>query len=597
MSEVKSRKKSGLKGAPAEPGKRSEGGKNPEARCSGGGGWVDPRTGVSLLSLGTCLGLAWFVFQQSEKFAKVENQYQLLKMETNEFQGLQSKISLISEKLESTESILQEATSSMSLVTQFEQEVSNLQSIMHDIQNSEEMLTQKMQSLNEKFQNITDFWKRSLEEMNVNTDIFKSESKYIHSQVTAQINSAEQEIKLLTERLKDLEDSTLRNIRTVKRQEEEDLLRVEEQLGSDTKAVEKLEEEQHALFAKDEDLTSKLSSYEPKVEECKTHLPAIESAIRSVLRVSQDLIGTEKKMEDLTLQMFNMEDDMLKAVSEIMEMQKTLEGIQYDNSILKMQNELDVLKGKCQKSEAIIEQLKSFQIITHLKHLQEEIYEVKTWSNRITEKRDILNNNLTTLSQDVTKVNQSTTSMAKDVGLKITTVKTDLRRISGLVADVASLKDSVQELENKIEKVEENTVKKIGDLLSSSIDRTAMLRKTASENSQRINSVKKILSELQSDFNKHTDRFLSLESDRAKVLKTVAFANDLKPKVYNLKKDFSRLEPLINDLTLRIGRLVTDLLQREKEIAFLNEKISNLTIVRAEIKDMKDEIRHISDMG
>lgn len=44
--------------------------------------------------------------------------------------------------------------------------------------------------------------------------------------------------------------------------------------------------------------------------------------------------------------MFNMEDDMLKAVSEIMEMQKTLEGIQYDNSILKMQNELNALKGK-----------------------------------------------------------------------------------------------------------------------------------------------------------------------------------------------------------------------------------------------------------
>ncbi|XP_061060664.1 inhibitor of nuclear factor kappa-B kinase-interacting protein isoform X1 [Eubalaena glacialis] len=346
MSEVKSRKRSAPKGAPAEPGKRSEGGKSPEARGGGGGGWADPRTGVSLLSLGTCLGLAWFVFQQSEKFAKVENQYQLLKMETNEFQGLQSKISLISEKLATTESILQEATSSMSLVTQFEQEVSSLQSIMHDIQNSEEMLTQKMQSLNEKFQNVTDFWKRSLEEMNVNTDIFKSESKHIHSQVTVQINSAEQEMKLLTERLKDLEDSTLRNIRTIKRQEQEDLLRVEEQLGSDTKALEKLEEGQHALFARDEDLTNKLSSYEPKAEECKTHLPTIESAIRSVLRVSQDLIGTEKKMEDLTLQMFNMEDDMLKAVSEIMEMQKTLEGIQYDNSILKMQNELDVLKGK-----------------------------------------------------------------------------------------------------------------------------------------------------------------------------------------------------------------------------------------------------------
>uniref|UniRef100_A0ABI7Z587 IKBKB interacting protein n=1 Tax=Felis catus TaxID=9685 RepID=A0ABI7Z587_FELCA len=58
MFEVKSRKKSGPKGAPSEPGKRSDGGKNPEARGGGGGGWADPRTGVSLLSLGTCLGLA-----------------------------------------------------------------------------------------------------------------------------------------------------------------------------------------------------------------------------------------------------------------------------------------------------------------------------------------------------------------------------------------------------------------------------------------------------------------------------------------------------------------------------------------------------------
>ncbi|XP_042637754.1 inhibitor of nuclear factor kappa-B kinase-interacting protein [Orycteropus afer afer] len=251
---------------------------------------------------------------------------------------------------------------------------------------------------------------------------------------------------------------------------------------------------------------------------------------------------------------------------------------------------------RCQKFEALMEQLKSFQIIVHLKHLQEEIYEVKIWSTRLTEKQDILNNSLTTLSQEITKVEQSTTSMAKDVSLKITAVKTDIRRISGLVTDVTSLTDSVQELENKIEKVEKNTVKNIGDLLSSSIDRTAVLRKTASENSHRINSVKETLSELNSDFSKHVERFLSLESDRAKVLKAVTFANDLKPKVYNLKKDFSRLEPLVNDLTLRIGRLVTDLQQREKEIAFLSEKISNLTRVRTEIKDMKDELTHISDM-
>lgn len=59
MSEVKSRKKSGPKGAPADPGKPSEGGKSAEARDGGRGGWGDPRTGVSLLSLGLGLGLAW----------------------------------------------------------------------------------------------------------------------------------------------------------------------------------------------------------------------------------------------------------------------------------------------------------------------------------------------------------------------------------------------------------------------------------------------------------------------------------------------------------------------------------------------------------
>jgi chromosome segregation ATPase len=242
-----------------------------------------------------------------------------------------------------------------------------------------------------------------------------------------------------------------------------------------------------------------------------------------------------------------------------------------------------------------VEQLKAFQIAAHLKLLQEEIHEMKTWSNRITERQGTLNNTLTRLSEDIIKVDQGTASMAKDMGLKITSVKTDVRRISGLVTEVESLTDAVQALGNKVKKVETATVENIGDLLSSSIDRTSALRKTASENAKRIDSVAQRLAELQGDFDEHTDRFLSLESDRAKVLKAVSFANDLKPKVSNLKKDFSRLEPLVDDLTLRIGRLGSDLMQREKEIAFLKEKISNLTVVQAAIKDIKDEITHISD--
>lgn len=279
-------------------------------------------------------------------------------------------------------------------------------------------------------------------------------------------------------------------------------------------------------------------------------------------------------------------------------MENQYQSLQTETSEFRgLQNKISLISEKCQKAEAVMEQLKSFQIMAHLKRLQKEIHEVRSGSSRRAEGQALLNSSLTALSQDVTNVEHSTTSMAKNVALKIATVKTDIRRISGLVTDVTSLTDSVQELERKIQNVEKNTVKKIGDLLSSSIDRTAQLRKTASENSQRLSSVQKSLSELHSHFDKHAESFLSLESDRAKVLKTVTFANDLKPKVSHLKKDFDRLEPLVDDLTVRIGRLVTDLLQREREIAVLNEKISNITIVRAEINDMKDEMAHISDMN
>ncbi|XP_037740465.1 inhibitor of nuclear factor kappa-B kinase-interacting protein isoform X1 [Chelonia mydas] len=308
--------------------------------------WIDSRTVLNLLCLVACLLLTWFLFQQSGQLAHVEKKYNLLQLETGKCQDMENKVNLISEKLESSESILQEATSSISMMTHFEQEVSTLRNIIQDIQNSEQTFSEKTQSINETFQNVMDSWKRSLDEMNANTNSLKSEAKFIHTEVTTHINTADQNMKSLSERLKDLEDSTIRNIKTLKRQEEDELSRLEQQLELDTKTVEKLEEEQNILLARDIDLSQKLTDYEPKIEECKTHLPTIENAIQSILRVSSELIGIEKKMEDLTVQMFTMEDEMLKTVSNIMEMQKVLESMQYDNSILKLQNEIIVLKEK-----------------------------------------------------------------------------------------------------------------------------------------------------------------------------------------------------------------------------------------------------------
>ncbi|XP_027522829.1 inhibitor of nuclear factor kappa-B kinase-interacting protein isoform X1 [Corapipo altera] len=350
MSEVKQRKK-GISSSKTNEGsqnveKHSSYGKltNPRTSNNQSSFWMDSRTSLTIISLAVCLVVSWFLFQQSVQFTDMERKYNFLQQEAEKILDVENKVNLISEKLASSESDLQEAASCISVMTDFEQEISSLHNIINDIQNNEQTLSLKMQSINKKFQNVTNSWRRSLDEMNTNTSGLKSEAKFIHTEVTSQINEVDQRIKSLSERVKDLEDSTARNIRTVKTQEDDEFSRVEHKLDLHAKAVEKLEEEQNSLVAKDTDLNQKLANYEPKIEECKTHLPTIENAIHSILRLSSELLGMEKKIQDLTTQLFTVENNMLKMVSDTMAMQKVLEGIQYNGSLLKVQREVSALE-------------------------------------------------------------------------------------------------------------------------------------------------------------------------------------------------------------------------------------------------------------
>ncbi|KAJ1162137.1 hypothetical protein NDU88_002613 [Pleurodeles waltl] len=309
----------------------------------------EPRTVLCLLSLSVCLASCWFVFQQSVARADVEKRFRLLEIKTSELEALEDKIGLLSAKLQTSDGVLQETIPVISVVARLEEDVSSLRGIVHNHQDSENLLTQKVQDMNEKFQNVTDLWKVSFDKMTKLVDILKSEAKTIHNQVKSHINTAEKGIKLLSERLNELEDSTIRNTRALKRQEDDEIVHIEQQLESNGKTIEKLEVEQSVLVAKNTELSQNIQDYEPKLEECRSNLPIIETAVRTVLKVSKELIGIEKKMEDLTMQTFNMEDNMLKAVSEIYGIQKVLEGMQYDNSILKMQSELGVLKTRVQE--------------------------------------------------------------------------------------------------------------------------------------------------------------------------------------------------------------------------------------------------------
>ncbi|XP_041111064.1 inhibitor of nuclear factor kappa-B kinase-interacting protein-like isoform X1 [Polyodon spathula] len=305
---------------------------------------VDIKTVTCLLSLIVTLALTWFVLQQATKFADVEEKYNELYKKTRDIQSLENEINQVSKKLESSEEDLHEALSSVSLVTTLERDVSVLQTMINVMQDRERSVSQNMQDINERFQNVTDLWKNSLDQINLDIGNLKSETRVIHNKVTNKIDEAEKNLKTLSVALEDLEDSTKRNSRVLQRNEDEEVVEFKKQLDWNTRQIQKLEEQGLVMVNKDSELMEKLADYQPKMEMCEEQLPTVENAVTSILKMSSELINTEKKIEDLTLQVFNMEDNMLKVVSEILEIKKGLDILQVDNSILKLANDLRVLK-------------------------------------------------------------------------------------------------------------------------------------------------------------------------------------------------------------------------------------------------------------
>ncbi|XP_044133864.1 inhibitor of nuclear factor kappa-B kinase-interacting protein isoform X1 [Bufo gargarizans] len=311
-----------------------------------GSSYVDFRTVLCSLCLAVCVALAWMVFQQSQNFTTLEQKYQSLQSRSSELHALEEKVSQIFGKLVSTDEVLAEATSSSSLVSKLEQQLTNLYNDIDHIQVHERSLYEKMKIINLRFQNVTDSWKKSLDEMNFKTDSVKSEAKTFHNQMTLKVNSADQTFKKLSEKLKEFESGTLRNFRTLKTQEDDDLQRISEVLEWDDNAIKELEKEQDDLANTNQEVKKNMNEFQPKLTECIKNLPTIDTAVRSLLKVSNEMQDFDKKINKLTEQVFNTEDNLLKIITETLEIQHALESIQYDNTILKLQNDVSVLKEK-----------------------------------------------------------------------------------------------------------------------------------------------------------------------------------------------------------------------------------------------------------
>lgn len=172
-----------------------------------------------------------------------------------------------------------------------------------------------------------------------------------------------------------------------------------------------------------------------------------------------------------------------------------------------------------------------------------------------------------------------------------------MRRMDGLHSELESLLSQVGQLEDKTAQVERSMVKRIGDVLASSIDRVSNLRATSERNTQAIEQLRRRIPELADTDNQISDRLMELESGRARLIRTVTFASDLKPKVSAIKRDFGAFEPRLTDLIVRIGHLAEDLSQREQEIAELRQMLTNLTAGEGDISVTTKQVSDISDTG
>lgn len=243
-----------------------------------------------------------------------------------------------------SEDDLQEALSAISLAKRIQQDISTLHNAVMVMQADEDSASRDLQMVNARFLNVTEMWQERLAVITSDLAALKAESREAHAGATEQVNEAERRARSLAEKLEELEDSTKRNARAMERTEEDDIKRVQGQLDWNTKQIQYLEEQIRSLTKQEAELSSQLQELIPKVLECEKYLPQVEEAVRSILRLGGDLSGAEKRLEEVTLQVFGTEDSMLKALDEILEIRQEVDTLQAQNSILKMKNELSVVK-------------------------------------------------------------------------------------------------------------------------------------------------------------------------------------------------------------------------------------------------------------
>ncbi|XP_062373581.1 inhibitor of nuclear factor kappa-B kinase-interacting protein-like [Sardina pilchardus] len=292
------------------------------------------RTLLCLLSVSVCVALTCVVLQQSERFAEVEEKYNLLYGRTETYADLEQRVERVSEKLDVSKNRLEGALSSMSAATRLASDVASLRSAVAAMQASEEddvstssSPSSGIQEINARFLNVTETWQSGIATVTTDLSTLREESRASHVRATDSVNDAERRLRALAERLEEFETSTRRNARVFERTEADDARQVQGQLDWNTARISELDERLARLALADREHAERLDEHVPRAQQCQEHLPAVEEAVRTILRLSTGFAGVERRVEELGLQVLGLEDSMLRGLTQTLHLRQAMDAL------------------------------------------------------------------------------------------------------------------------------------------------------------------------------------------------------------------------------------------------------------------------------
>ncbi|XP_061662646.1 inhibitor of nuclear factor kappa-B kinase-interacting protein isoform X1 [Syngnathoides biaculeatus] len=305
---------------------------------------LDPKCIMCVLSLSVCAALSWTVLQQNARFSQMEEKFTLLYAKTSRLSFVEEQVQKVTQKLAASEEDLRAALSDVSWAGALRRDVAALHVAMGTLQAEDSAASDDLRAVNERFLNVTETWQERLAAAAAELASLKAESREAHAGAAERVNEAERRARSLAEKLEELEDSTRRNARALERAEEDDAKRAQAQLDWNTRRIHKMDENLNRLARQEAELSAQLRDHLPRAKECEEQLPHVEEALRSILKLAVDLGGVERRLEEVTLQVFSAEDSMLKTLDRVVGVRREMDALRARGAVLKMKNELAVVR-------------------------------------------------------------------------------------------------------------------------------------------------------------------------------------------------------------------------------------------------------------